>query len=151
MVQSGHSLRRTHRREHSTHGEAEATREVKCLLVSDCEGPISKNDNAFEITSQFIPQGQKIFTVISRYDDLLADVLKRPNYRAGDTLKLILPFFKAYDLTDEKIQDFSARKLALIPDIKDTLQHARRMAHTFIVSTSYEHYIRVLCQAIDFP
>ncbi len=124
---------------------------MKCLLGSDCEGPISKNDNAFEITSQFIPQGQKIFTVISRYDDLLADVLKRPGYKAGNTLKLILPFFKAYDLTDRKIQDFSAQNLALIPDIKYTLLHARKIAHTFIVSTSYEHYIRALCQAIDFP
>lgn len=124
---------------------------MKNSYVSDCEGPISINDNAFEITSHFIPKGAKIFTVISRYDDVLADVLKKPGYKAGNTLKLILPFLKAYGLTDRKMREFSAQNLILIPDIKETLRYLGEIAHTFIVSTSYEHYIEALCQAIDFP
>lgn len=124
---------------------------MKKALISDCEGPITKNDNAFEVTSRFVPNGDKFFMVISRYDDVLADMIEKPGYKAGDTLKLILPFLKAYDLTDRKIEEFSAHSLILIPNVKDTLQHARKLAHTFIVSTSYEHYIKALCQAIDFP
>jgi energy-converting hydrogenase A subunit R len=124
---------------------------VKRVFISDCEGPISKNDNAFEITSHFVPNGDKLFTVISRYDDVLADVLKRPNHKAGCTLKLILPFLKAYDVTDNKMREFSAQNLILISNIKNTLQHARSAAYAFIVSTSYEHYIRALCQALEFP
>jgi len=124
---------------------------VKRVFISDCEGPISKNDNAFELTAHFVPDGDRLFTVISRYDDVLADVLKRPGYNAGDTLKLILPFLKAYDVTDAKMRKFSAQNLVLIPSVKDTLNHVRKIAHAFIVSTSYEHYIRALCQTIDFP
>ncbi len=26
------------------------------IFVTDCEGPISKNDNAFEVASRFIPE-----------------------------------------------------------------------------------------------
>jgi len=51
---------------------------LKNAFISDCEGPISKNDNAFELTSHFVPEGNKLFTIISRYDDVLFDVLKRP-------------------------------------------------------------------------
>jgi energy-converting hydrogenase A subunit R len=124
---------------------------VTRVFISDCEGPISKNDNAYEMTSHFVPDGGKLFTVISRYDDVLAGVLKRPHYKAGDTLKLILPFLKAYDVTDEKMRQFSARNLLLIPNVKDTLQHVRSIAPAFIVSTSYEHYIQALCKATGFP
>ncbi|MCL6578703.1 MAG: HAD hydrolase family protein [Candidatus Bathyarchaeota archaeon] len=124
---------------------------MKRVFISDCEGPISKNDNAFELTAHFVPDGDKLFTVISKYDDVLADVLKRPRYKAGDTLKLILPFLKAYDVTDRKMREFSAQNLILISSVKKTLQHVRKVTHAFIVSTSYEHYMRALCKAIAFP
>jgi energy-converting hydrogenase A subunit R len=124
---------------------------LKRVFCSDCEGPISKNDIAFEITSHYIPGGDKLFTVISKYDDALADTIKRLDYKAGSTLKFILPFLKAYGLTDQKIREFSAQNLVLILGIKDTLQHIRKIAHAFIVSTSYEHYIKALCQAVNFP
>ncbi|MEM2092728.1 MAG: energy-converting hydrogenase A, subunit R, partial [Candidatus Bathyarchaeia archaeon] len=85
------------------------------VFVSDCEGPISKNDNAFELASHYIPRGDRFFTVVSRYDDVLADVLKRKGYKAGDTLKLILPFLKAHGATNSEMESFSARTLVLIP------------------------------------
>jgi len=124
---------------------------MKRVFISDCEGPISKNDNAFETASHFIPNGNKLFTVISRYDDVLADIIKRPKHKAGCTLKLIVPFLKAYDVTDDKMRDFSAQSLLLISNTKDTLRHVRSVAYAFIVSTSYEHYIKALCQAVSFP
>jgi len=124
---------------------------MKRIFISDCEGPISKNDNAFEMTSHFVPNGDKLFAVISRYDDVLADVVKKLGYKAGYTLKLILPLLKAYDVTDQKMREFSAQNLILIPNAKDTLQYVRKIAHAFIVSTSYEHYIEALCQALNFP
>lgn len=124
---------------------------MKRIFVSDCEGPISKNDNAFELTTHFVPNGDMLFTVISRYDDVLADIVKRPGYKAGDTLKLILPFLKAYGVTDQKMRKFSAQSLVLIPRIIETLQHIGSIASAFVVSTSYEHYIRALCQAVGLP
>ena len=121
------------------------------VFVSDCEGPISKNDNAYELTAHFVPDGDKLFSIISRYDDVLADVTKKPGYNAGDTLKLILPFLKAYDVTDKQMQEFSAQTLLLIAGTKETLKHILNMSEAFIVSTSYEHYIRALCSFVGFP
>ena len=124
---------------------------MRKIFVSDCEGPISKNDNAYELASHFIPNGNRLFTVMSRYDDVLADVVKRSGYEAGDTLKLILPFLKAYAVTDQKMLDFSSRNLVLISGAKDMLQHVKSIADAFIVSTSYEHYVKALCKVTAFP
>jgi energy-converting hydrogenase A subunit R len=124
---------------------------VKRVFVSDCEGPISKNDNAFELTSNFVPNGDKLFTVVSRYDDVLAEVVRKPGYEAGGTIKLILPFLKAYGVTDQKMREFSAKHLVCIAGIGNTLQHVRSLAPAFIVSASYEHYLRSLCEVLEFP
>lgn len=124
---------------------------VKRVFISDCEGPISKNDNAFEITSSFVPHGDRLFTVVSRYDDVLAEVVRRPGYKAGDTLKLVLPFLKAYGVTDKEMRDFAADNLVCIPGVGDMLQYVRGLAPAFIVSASYEHYLRALCQVLEFP
>jgi energy-converting hydrogenase A subunit R len=121
------------------------------VFVSDCEGPISKNDNAFELTASFVPDGDRFFSTVSKYDDVLADIVKKDGYKAGDTLRLILPFLKAYDVTDKKIRDFSANNILLVHGAKDTLSYVKAIMNSFIVSTSYEQYISALCKLTAFP
>lgn len=119
-------------------------------FITDCEGPISKNDNALELATNFLPQGEKFFTQLSRYDDFLA-LTGREGYKAGDTLKLILPFLKAYGTTDKKIVEYSRKNILLMPGAKETLRFIRKRMPSFIVSTSYQPYIWALCEVIDFP
>jgi len=120
------------------------------VFISDCEGPVSKNDNAFELTSHFIPQGDRFFSLISKYDDVLADVVKRERYKAGDTLKLILPFLRAYGVTNEKMKEFSSKNILLVPGADDMLRFVNDIMLSFIISTSYEHYILSVCEIIGF-
>ena len=124
---------------------------MKRVFISDCEGPISKNDNAFELAANFIPNGDRLFINISKYDDVLADVLHKTGYTAGSTLKLIIPFFKAYGITDRQMEEFSAQNIVLIANSQTTLKYVQTIMHSFIVSTSYEHYIKALCKTIGFP
>ncbi|MBS7605255.1 MAG: hypothetical protein QXR84_03730 [Candidatus Bathyarchaeia archaeon] len=121
------------------------------IFITDCEGPVSKNDNAFELTSWLIPNGDKLFTIISRYDDVLADIIRRPGYKAGDTLKLIIPFLKAYGATNEIMRRFSKETLLLMPGSAEALRYIASLMPSYIVSTSYEPYIEALCKAIEFP
>jgi energy-converting hydrogenase A subunit R len=123
----------------------------KKVFITDCEGPISKNDNAYELTEHFVPSGDALFALISKYDDVQADIVRRKGYKAGDTLRLILPFLKAYGVTNKKIKKFSAENILLIPNAKDTLQFVKGIMPSFIVSTSYEQYMQALCDVIDFP
>ena len=121
------------------------------ILCIDCEGPITLNDNAFEICQHFLPRGDNFFRTISSYDDYLADVIKKKGYAAGGTLRLITPFFKAYGLTGEKIRTFSRKTLRLVPGAKDMLEKLKSCMKVFVVSTSYTPYIQALCKLLNFP
>ena len=121
------------------------------VFVTDCEGPISKNDNAFELAELFIPNGARFFKTLSRYDDVLAYLEERPDYSAGYTLKLIAPFLKAYGATNQAIEDYSRQHLKLINDAHDALHHISSLLPMYIVSTSYEQYVEVLCRVLEFP
>ncbi len=123
----------------------------KRIFITDCEGPISVNDNAFELAGHFIEDGKKFFQIVSKYDDILAEVIKKPGYNAGDTLKLIVPFLKAYGANNSNIKRFSKENVLLIPGAGDTLRSVSSIMPSFIVSTSYEHYIHALCDLISFP
>lgn len=121
------------------------------FFVSDCEGPISINDNAFELSGNFIEDGEKFFEIISKYDDILVDEVKRPGYNAGTTLKLILPFLKAYGANNRNIKEFNQENILLVPGARDTLQFVFCTMPSFIISTSYQQYIQALCDLTGFP
>jgi len=121
------------------------------FLAFDCEGPITLNDNAFEFCSSVIPQGGRFFKQVSRFDDYLADIKKRENYKAGDTLKLILPFLKLFGATNRSLEEFSERTLVLLPKMDEILSKLIKIAPVYIVSTSYKPYLVALRKRIGFP
>ena len=124
---------------------------VKKVFITDCEGPLTLNDNAYELADEFIEDGGKLFKIISRFDDYLVEDVKLENYHAGDTLKLIVPFYKLAGLTNEKMIKFSRENIYLVDGSDDTLRFANELIDSFIVSTSYGQYIEALCNYIDFP
>lgn len=121
------------------------------VYITDCEGPITKNDNAFELSTYFIPSGDRLFSILSRYDDALAYTYKRKGYRAGNTLKLLVPFLKAYGATNQKVIAFCRQNILLVPQADSFLTWATHLFPTFLVSTSYEPYINTLCTLLGFP
>lgn len=120
-------------------------------FVTDLEGPLTLNDNAFEIAAHFLPNGARFFALISKYDDILADIVKRPGYRAGDTLKLIVPFLKAFGVCDRDLREFSHKTVKLVPGTHEAVQRIHSWMPTFIISTSYAPYVQAVCEVLDFP
>ncbi|OQD59226.1 energy-converting hydrogenase A, subunit R [Methanobrevibacter arboriphilus JCM 13429 = DSM 1125] len=124
---------------------------MKRLFVTDCEGPLSLNDNAYEIAKEFIPEGDEFFRIISLFDDYLVDIIKKKNYNSGSTLKLIVPFFKAFNVTNENIVNFSKNNIFLVDNAPNTLNLAKNTMDSYIVSTSYGQYIEAISDYLDFP
>lgn len=120
-------------------------------FVTDLEGPLTLNDNAFEVAAHFLPDGARFFSLVSKYDDILADIVKRPGYRAGDTLKLIVPFLLAFGLRDHDLAEFSRKNIKPVPNAPEALQRILAQMPAFIISTSYEPYVRAVCEAFRFP
>jgi predicted HAD superfamily phosphohydrolase len=121
------------------------------IYVTDCEGPLTRDDNAQEIAERFVPDGADFFARLSRYDDLLADVVRRPGYNAGDTLRLLPPFLKAHYVSDEDVERFSAEQVLLVPKALEALAAVTALVPAYIISTSYTPYIRALCELAEFP
>ncbi len=121
-------------------------------LDTDCEGPLALNDNAFELCRDFIkPDGDRFFKQVSRYDDYLADILKKPGYKAGDTLKLILPFLKAHGLTNATILEYSLKTIMLVPGAEEAYRFLhRRNFPIFEISTSYRQFAEAVGVKLGF-
>ena len=119
------------------------------FYVTDCEGPLSINDNAYEISDYFIPEGGELFSILSNYDDMLVEK-NIEGYLAGSTLKLILPFFKAYGLTEKDLVEFSEDNINMVDGAYKMINYVQNIMPFYIVSTSYNQYIKALCDKTGF-
>jgi energy-converting hydrogenase A subunit R len=121
-------------------------------LVTDCEGPLALNDHAFELCREFIkPQGDRFFRQVSRYGDYLTEVAKRPGYKSGDTLKLILPFLKAHGLTNGQIEAYSRKNVTLVPGAEGAFKFLHSLDFPiFEISTGYRAFAEAVGLRLGF-
>ena len=119
------------------------------FYVTDCEGPLSVNDNAYEISDYFLPEGGDFFSILSNYDDMLVE-RNTEGYLAGSTLKLILPFFKAHGLTENDLIEFSEDNILMIDGAYSMIKYVQDIMPFYIVSTSYNQYIKALSDKTGF-
>jgi energy-converting hydrogenase A subunit R len=121
-------------------------------LDTDCEGPLALNDNAFELCREFVnPQGDRFFRQVSRYEDYLVEVAKRPGFKAGDTLKLILPFLKAHGLTNARVGAYSRENVTLAPGADGAFQFLHSLDFPiYEISTSYRQFAEAVGMRLGF-
>jgi energy-converting hydrogenase A subunit R len=114
--------------------------------VFDLEGPLSPQDNAYEVM-RLIENGDHIFEVISKYDDVLA-LQGRKNYEPGDTLKLIVPFLILNGISEEDIRRISRRAKIVsgATELINWLKSDNWKIH--IISTSYEQHAHNIAEQI---
>jgi energy-converting hydrogenase A subunit R len=119
------------------------------LICFDLEGPLAPQDNAYELMKLF-PNGDRIFEVISRYDDLLT-LEGRENYEPGDTLALIVPFLAYHGIKEEQI-GIMGQRAALTPGASELVSKLRTHGwQVFCASTSYEQYATGVTQRLGIP
>lgn len=132
----------------------------KIWIFLDCEGPCVLNDNAQESTVALAVQcglgeevGVNFFQRLSVIDDIWGDfhkIPKDPTYSSGHTLKVILPFFKAMGATEKWLYDFARESLRMVPYIKETINQLAELYNVWMISTSYEWFIRAFCDWLGF-
>ncbi len=88
---------------------------------------------------KLFPDGDRVFEVISRYDDLLT-LEEREDYEPGDTLALIVPFLVLHNITEENIATLAAN--ASFIGGADRLIHQLESSgwKIFCITTTYEQY-----------
>ena len=124
--------------------------EEKQLILS-CDGILSGNDYARDLCARSIRNGARFFDAVSRYEDLSTYAIERDESKTRQTMKMIVPFLKAYGMTDHFAYEFAKEDLRTIPGAADTMGYLRRLLPTFVATGSFEHHMMALCDAIDFP
>lgn len=121
-------------------------------LITDCEGPLALNNFAFELCRDFItPGGSRFFAQVSRFDQYQADVAHQPNYRAGDALKLILPFLKAAGLTNARLAEYAEKTVRLVPDAQAVYRFLHQQGFpVFAISTGYRPFAEAVGKSLGF-
>lgn len=114
------------------------------VIFFDMEGPLSVQDNAYELMKLF-PDGGRVFETISRYDDLLA-LEGREGYEPGDTLALIVPFLVCHGISEQDVERLADE--AAIVDGAPELIESLRQWQVFCISTSYEQYARRITKRV---
>jgi energy-converting hydrogenase A subunit R len=116
------------------------------FICFDLEGPLSPQDNAYDLMKLF-PNGDKIFEVISRYDDLLT-LEERPDYEPGDTLALIVPFLILHNISESNIATLAAEASLTGGAAKLVSWLQSSSWKIFCISTTYEQYATRITQKL---
>jgi energy-converting hydrogenase A subunit R len=128
-----------------------ATPARRPVFVTDCEGPLTRNDNAAELAAVYVPNGAAFFARLSKYDDYLADVARKPGYNAGTTLSLVAPFFRAFGLDDATVETFSRDTLMVVPGAATLIVEIEKLMPVHVISTSYTPYVRAVADVLGVP
>jgi energy-converting hydrogenase A subunit R len=108
------------------------------MICFDLEGPLSPQDNAYEIM-RLAENGGKVFEALSEYDDILA-LRGKEGYEPGDTLKLAVPFLIYYGITEDDVRRVSQRA-RLVTGMKETVDWIKKKEVLVrVISTSYEQH-----------
>jgi energy-converting hydrogenase A subunit R len=114
------------------------------LYATDGEGPLVLNDNAAELYARFVGPG---YDVLSKWVMYKWDVEEDPGYKAGDTLRIIVPVLKAHGATNEATRDFSRKSIKLVPKAHETIKDITSWDIPFVlISTSYSLYVDALSE-----
>jgi energy-converting hydrogenase A subunit R len=119
------------------------------IICFDLEGPLSPQDNAYEAMS-LAENGDKIFEVISKYDDMLA-LENREGYDPGDTLGLIVPFLVLHNISEDDITRVS-KQAKIVDGAKYLISKLKSEGwKVYIISTSYEQHAYNIGEQLGVP
>jgi energy-converting hydrogenase A subunit R len=97
---------------------------------------------------KLFPKGDRVFEVLSRYDDLLT-LEERADYEPGDTLALILPFLILHRITDKEIVDLAIKATFVAGAEKLISRLQSRSFKVFCITTTYEPYAMHLTHKLE--
>ena len=120
-------------------------------LVCSSKGFLQSNNSSRDLCKRFVDNGDKLYDMISRYDDVINYVLNRSDARSGNTVRLIAPFMKAFGMTDYAAMEYCGKSFRPMPEAKKVMGHLMNTLPTFITTSSYEHNVLNLCKELDLP
>jgi energy-converting hydrogenase A subunit R len=120
------------------------------IVCFDMEGPLTPVDFAQELFLKQVDSGNRLYNILSRYDDILALELWRPGYEAGDTLALIVPFLVATGLDTPAIVDYAEEVCKSTSGASETLTACLdRFETVAVITTAYAPFAHTVLRRLE--
>ena len=120
-------------------------------LFMSCSGVLTSNDSVRDLCKYVIRNGDQFHDVVSRYFDITTNALGRDDEKYGTAVKMMIPFLKAFGLTDFAAYSEAKKNLTLIPYADSCLMYLNSLMPTFINTGILEHQAMALCDITGFP
>lgn len=120
------------------------------IVVVDLEGPVSHQDNALAVCQRYVPGGDQLFPLLSRYNYLRVRAGEEGS-EPGDTLRLLLPFLIEAKVTEDDIRAVSA-EAGLVSGIREFFGELQdNSCLGWIISTSYVQHAHMIAERVGIP
>ena len=112
------------------------------LYITRCEGPITLNDNAYDLAQAYIPDGDKLFANLGKFEEYLAYIERTEADQYGSSLRYILPFLKVAGVTDSAVKGFCRQRMVLTKGAVEAIGEIKENMDVYVVGTSF-------CQCLE--
>lgn len=120
-------------------------------LIMSCNGILTSNDFLRSLCSYAIRNGGRFYDVVTRYSNIYTNALGRVDNKYGSVAKMIIPFLKAFGVTDYSAYQEAKKDLILMPGADHFIKYVSELMPTFINTSAFEHHVMALCDAVDIP
>ncbi len=120
-------------------------------IIIEPQGFLTPADTVRDAACEFIPHGDRLYDIFDRYNLVTTYVLNRDESTTSDSARLIIPFLKAFDVTDYALRKYYDDNLPLMKNAGKVMDYFNNLLPTFIDSRMYEHAAYTLSERLDIP
>ena len=120
-------------------------------FITDCEGPLTLNDNAFELAESFILKMVENYLKFSVCMMIICGYCQKGKLQGRQYIEVDFTFLCCENLKNKDLVDFSKNHIYSVSDSKFLLNYLQKAMNTYIVSTSYGQYIEAVSNYMDLP
>jgi energy-converting hydrogenase A subunit R len=112
-------------------------RSSETIVCFDLEGPLTACDFGLELFHRHVPEGGRVFAILSRYDDVLLEE-RRSGHEPGDTMAIVLPFLAAHGVSHDDVIDLARESASTLAGARETVERCSTDGRSvYVVSASY--------------
>lgn len=120
------------------------------MLVLEPQGVLTPSDPVKDLCARFIPQGDKFYELLYRYN-LLTTLVLNSGGSDGSVLKYASPFIKAFGATDYTVSKFFTDSLPVTEGAPEFVRYVTDMMPVFFDTVMFDHASDAVCSKTGFP
>lgn len=121
-------------------------------FICNCHGLIAMNDSTRNLCKKFIRHGDRVFDILSRYEDItLYPVKAAKEGAARRMMDIVIPMLKVSGATDHSAYEFCRNDLRLMPGADKMLRYLHGLLPCYVNTSAFEHHMMSVSDSTGFP